>query len=106
GQQGWRPAPLPSLRPDIPPELERVVGRMLAKSPAQRHQTPAEVAQALAAFTGPGASAGQEQAGPGAQPPRSGRRWVALAGGLGGAAALAGPAVLFPGGRGGGGGAR
>ncbi len=45
-----QPRPLPELRPDVPPELWAVVARMLAKDPAQRYQTPAEVAQALAPF--------------------------------------------------------
>ncbi len=47
---GKEPRPLPELRPDVPPELWAVVARMLAKDPAQRYQTPAEVAQALAPF--------------------------------------------------------
>ena len=44
------PAPLPELRPDVPPGLWAVVARLLAKDPARRYQTPAEVAQALAPF--------------------------------------------------------
>jgi serine/threonine protein kinase/formylglycine-generating enzyme required for sulfatase activity len=44
------PPPLPPLRADVPAGLWLVVARMLAKAPAQRHQTPAEVAQALAPF--------------------------------------------------------
>lgn len=42
--------PLPrlkQLRPDLPQALEDVFARMTAKDPAQRYQTPAEVAQAL-----------------------------------------------------------
>jgi tRNA A-37 threonylcarbamoyl transferase component Bud32 len=42
--------PLPGLRPDVPAALWQVVARMLAKAPAQRYQTPAEAAQALAPF--------------------------------------------------------
>lgn len=42
--------PLHEVRPDVPAELSALVGRMLAKDPAQRYQTPAEVAQALAPF--------------------------------------------------------
>jgi tRNA A-37 threonylcarbamoyl transferase component Bud32 len=49
------PAPLPELRPDVPPALWAVVARMLAKDPARRYQKPAEVAQALAPFCKPGA---------------------------------------------------
>jgi uncharacterized protein (TIGR03067 family) len=44
------PKPLSAVRPDVPPALARVVERMLAKDPAQRYQTPAEVADALAPF--------------------------------------------------------
>jgi putative intracellular protease/amidase len=44
------PQPLPELRPEVPPPLVAVVERMMAKDPAQRYQTPAEVAQALAPF--------------------------------------------------------
>jgi tRNA A-37 threonylcarbamoyl transferase component Bud32 len=46
------PAPLPHWRPDVPPELVRVVQRMLAKDPARRPQTPGEVAGELSIFTG------------------------------------------------------
>ncbi len=44
------PPPLAEVRPDAPPKLGAVVARMLAKDPARRQQTPAEVAQALAPF--------------------------------------------------------
>jgi predicted Ser/Thr protein kinase len=53
-----REKPVPSareLRPEVPPELDAVVARMLAKSPADRYQTPGEAAEALAPFaTGQG----------------------------------------------------
>ncbi len=39
-----------SLRPEIPPALDAVVARMLARDPAARHQTPADVAGALVPF--------------------------------------------------------
>ncbi len=44
------PTPLPEVRPEVPAELWAVVARTLAKDPAQRYQTPAELAQALAPF--------------------------------------------------------
>ena len=44
------PRPLAEIRADVPPELARVVERMMAKDPARRFQTPDEVAQALAPF--------------------------------------------------------
>jgi serine/threonine protein kinase len=43
--------PLAASSPEIPGALIRVVERMLAKDPAQRFQTPAQVVQALAPFT-------------------------------------------------------
>jgi serine/threonine protein kinase len=49
-------APIPSLTeacPDCPLELEKVFERMLAKSPEDRFQTPAEVAKAIAPFAAP-----------------------------------------------------
>ena len=47
---------LPSIRrarPDVPAELARVLPRLIAKKPADRYQTPAEVAAALAPFAEP-----------------------------------------------------
>jgi WD40 repeat protein/predicted Ser/Thr protein kinase len=44
------PPGLTLRRSDVPPELAAVVERLLAKDPAQRYQTPAEVAQALVPF--------------------------------------------------------
>jgi hypothetical protein len=44
--------PVGKLRPDVPAEVEAVVQRMLAKDPAQRYQTPSEVADALAGWAG------------------------------------------------------
>jgi eukaryotic-like serine/threonine-protein kinase len=43
------PAPLSSLRPEIPPGLEQLVGKLLRKEPAERYATAAEVLQALEA---------------------------------------------------------
>jgi WD40 repeat protein len=47
-----QPRPLTEVRKDVPVELARVVQQMLAKDPAQRYQTPAEVAEALRPFAG------------------------------------------------------
>jgi tRNA A-37 threonylcarbamoyl transferase component Bud32 len=44
------PVPLPELRRDMPARLWDVVARLLAKDPAARPQTPAEVAEALVPF--------------------------------------------------------
>jgi WD40 repeat protein len=46
-----KPQPLTELRPDLPEELWFVVECMMAKNPADRFQTPAEVAFALEPFT-------------------------------------------------------
>ncbi len=46
---------LSQVRPEVPAELAAVVARMLAKEPAQRFQTPLEVAEALAPFVKQGA---------------------------------------------------
>ncbi len=51
GHLGRSPVPLAEVRPDVPPELARVVERMMAKELIHRYQTPAEVVQALAPFT-------------------------------------------------------
>jgi serine/threonine protein kinase len=40
--------PVRSFNPDVPEGMEAVLARMMAKSPLNRFQTPAEVAQALA----------------------------------------------------------
>ena len=47
------PRPLAEIRADVPPELSRVIQRMMAKEPTRRFQTPEEVARALAQFTDP-----------------------------------------------------
>src|SRR5262249_47634774 len=46
-----QPPPIPKLRPEVPEALVAVIEKMMAKDPAQRYQTPAEVAAALAPFT-------------------------------------------------------
>ncbi|MBX3412736.1 MAG: protein kinase [Pirellulales bacterium] len=46
-----RDAPVASsLRPEISPELDQVIARMLARDPTARYQTPDEVVQALSPF--------------------------------------------------------
>jgi len=49
--QSKDPPPIESKRPDVPTELNQILLRMMAKVPANRYQTVAEVAQALDAFT-------------------------------------------------------
>lgn len=49
------------VRPDVPAELAAVIGKMMAKDPAQRFQTPVEVARALAPFAKPGTSLAKPQ---------------------------------------------
>jgi serine/threonine protein kinase len=49
--------PLNLARPEVPEELAAVVRKMMAKEPAKRYQTPAEVAQALLPFIKAGAPA-------------------------------------------------
>ncbi len=45
--QSKAPTPITAHRPDVPAELAAVLHRMLAKNPADRHQTPAEVVHEL-----------------------------------------------------------
>lgn len=45
--QNVAPPPIESLRPDLPAELTAVLGRMIAKDPAQRYQVAAQVRDAL-----------------------------------------------------------
>ena len=45
-----RPLPLGELHATVPEELRTVVAKMTEKDPAQRYQTPGEVAAALAPF--------------------------------------------------------
>ena len=52
-----KPAPLASLVPDIPPGLQPVLDRMLAKTPNERYATPFEAAESLDRFVGAGGSA-------------------------------------------------
>ena len=45
-----QPVPLSELRSDVPPELQRVFARMTAKDPAERFQSPNDVARELEGF--------------------------------------------------------
>jgi hypothetical protein len=47
------PRPVTELRQDVPARVAAVLERMLAKEPGRRHATPAEVAEDLAALSGP-----------------------------------------------------
>jgi WD40 repeat protein len=48
-KQRWQdPTAIDQIRSDVPPGLVRLVGRLMAKRPADRFQSPGEVAQALA----------------------------------------------------------
>lgn len=44
------PEPLSSLRAGIPPELERIINKMLAKSPAERYQTASHLLEDVKAL--------------------------------------------------------
>jgi serine/threonine protein kinase len=48
--QTRRPKPILELRPDVPADIVAVVEKMMEKSPADRYQTPLEVAEALSAY--------------------------------------------------------
>jgi hypothetical protein len=85
-----RDKPLPSvrdLRPEVPPELAEVLARMLFKRPADRYQTPGEVAEALAPFatTTPGAG----------ELGRRPRRWLLTVAALSLLAALLGAVAVY-----------
>jgi serine/threonine protein kinase len=46
-----RPKPVREIRPEVPEGIANVMGRMMAKNPWERFQTPGAVAQALASWT-------------------------------------------------------
>ncbi|HMO36243.1 MAG TPA: hypothetical protein PKA06_09380, partial [Gemmatales bacterium] len=52
-QTQW-PVLIRQLRNDVPPALEKVLGRMIAKKPEDRFQTPMEVIEALTPWRGNG----------------------------------------------------
>jgi serine/threonine protein kinase len=49
--QSKNPRPVREVRADVPESVAVVVARMMAKNPADRYQTPGELAQALLPFT-------------------------------------------------------
>jgi len=53
--QNQPPPSVLDFRSDVPPPVAAVVHRLMAKRPADRYQTPAELVVALAAATAPGA---------------------------------------------------
>jgi serine/threonine-protein kinase len=46
-QQQYQPEPIQTYRPDVPEKVIAVVARLMAKEPADRFQTPLELAEAL-----------------------------------------------------------
>jgi serine/threonine protein kinase len=46
-----QPRPIRYIRRDVPEGLEAIIDRMMAKEPAMRYQTPADVAETLVAWT-------------------------------------------------------
>lgn len=58
------PPPISQLRQGLPDDLVRIIEKMMAKDPADRFQTPAELAQALLPFAkaAPAAASGVESA--------------------------------------------
>ena len=73
------PELLSRLRQDLPPGLEDVLQRMLAKDPADRFQTPAELAKALEPFAGVPPSGGSDRLKPGLQRAPLPKRTIAMA---------------------------
>jgi serine/threonine protein kinase/uncharacterized membrane protein len=85
GHRDRHPFPLHLARPGVPVALAKVVEKMMAKDPALRYQTPAEVAEALRPFAcgeSPRTS-GEKTPGVPAHPSAAVRNWlVAIAAGL------------------------
>jgi Tol biopolymer transport system component len=49
----WAPEPLAKIRPDVPPELEEIVRKLLARDPDARYASADEVAAVLRSVGGP-----------------------------------------------------
>jgi serine/threonine protein kinase len=72
------PKPLSAFRSDVPDELNRVLDKMMAKEPAQRFQTPLEVARALIPLCrATGATSNTEQIPADSSRPEAARPWQA-----------------------------
>jgi WD40 repeat protein len=84
-QHQMEQAPPIKNRSDIPAGLRAVIDRMMAKSPEDRYQNPAEVAEALAPFCGGGAATAGEESVFAAIAERSGKAkvWEETLGGEG-----------------------
>src|SRR5262249_18514484 len=52
------PKPLSDIRPDLPPAIQEVINKMMAKNPAERYQTPAEMADVLGLYLNEAGPAG------------------------------------------------
>ena len=57
------PVPVTSFQQDVPPELDAIIARAIAKSPADRFQSGAEMAQEIQSVRGRESSAGDETGG-------------------------------------------
>ena len=77
------PKPLRDVRHDVPPELIKIIDRMMAKDPAERFPMPAEVAAALTPFLTEAP-----------KPPRR-KKWPLIAAALGFVAALALGVIIY-----------
>jgi serine/threonine-protein kinase len=58
------PPPVTELRPEVPAGVAEIVGRLMAKDPDERFQTPAELARALAPWCGLGGAPAPKAADP------------------------------------------
>lgn len=82
------PQPVSAVRDDVPQGLLDVLDRMMAKAPAQRQQTPAEVAQTLTPFCDPNAAESKTRK-------KSRRPWLTLAASAAAILLLAAGIVFF-----------
>ena len=51
--QKEEPKPIESFRSNVPPGLSAILKKMMAKQPAERYQTPGEIAKAMEPFCQP-----------------------------------------------------